>query len=332
MEWVYARPLGTTATAVAMVVLGTLVVLLARLRPETPGVLREVAATAILAGLSWCLAMRSGGRPVLATGVATGLAIAAFVSDWEPLLAGGSVAVAVVAACLAILATQPAATVTLALREALVAGPIALAGGIGALGFGEDARPVLDQTRFSYVVLGLSLLGAFALVYRLGAGLNGLGRRGWALGGAAVLFLIVGLAYSEALAQWGSRDLIEAGRSLRETFNDRFGGVPHPLVAGFGLPALLWGVFTRARRRQGWWVCAFGVAATAPFTTRLMAESLEPRPLILGGLYTLVIGVAVGFAVIRLEQILTGSRGRRARRSEEAVAHRPEPSRWLPLH
>ena len=47
--------------------------------------------------------------------------------------------------------------------------------------------------------------------------------------------------------------------------------------------------------------------------------------------YSLVLGLLVGYAVIRADLFLTGARGRRARRLEELAAHRPEPKRLLPL-
>ena len=41
-----------------------------------------------------------------------------------------------------------------------------------------------------------------------------------------------------------------------------------------GVPALAWGVHMRARRRQGWWVCAFGVAATVPVANSLVNPAI----------------------------------------------------------
>jgi hypothetical protein len=91
----------------------------------------------------------------------------------------------------------------------------------------------------------------------------------------------------------------------------------------------------RARRRQGWWVCAFGVAATAPIANALVNPSVALSEVALSIGYGLVVGLAIGFVVIRLDVALTGpsggSRGRRGRRDEEATALRPEPSRTRPL-
>ena len=59
------------------------------------------------------------------------------------------------------------------------------------------------MARAEYLVLGIGLVGALVLVYRLGAGFHGLGRRGAVVIVAGLVLLAVGLAYSEALAAWG---------------------------------------------------------------------------------------------------------------------------------
>jgi hypothetical protein len=87
----------------------------------------------------------------------------------------------------------------------------------------------------------------------------------------------------------------------------------------------------RARRRQGWWVCAFGVAATAPVTQALLNPAVTVTESGLSVLYGLLGGLVLGFLVIRVDLAVTGPRGRRARRAEEAAAIRPEPPRTAPL-
>ena len=79
------------------------------------------------------------------------------------------------------------------------------------------------------------------------------------------------MAYTEAISQYGSRDVVDVLDEVRSSVRDTLGAVPHPITALLGYPALVWGVFMRARRRQGWWVCAFGVAATAPAPTATTA-------------------------------------------------------------
>ena len=105
---------------------------------------------------------------------------------------------------------------------------------------------------------------------------------------------------------------------------DNLGAFPRPIETVLGVPALAWGCHMRARRRQGWWVCAFGVAATAPVAQAL----LNPRDHACSragsrSLYGVVVGLVIGFVVIRVDLALTGPRGRRARRAEEAA-------RWPP--
>jgi hypothetical protein len=309
--------------------------LVTRVLDDAPELVRQLSAGALTTLLAWGLAVRAGGRAWWAVVLAGSLSTLAFATGWEPLLAGGAVGTAVLAGTLAVLATQPAATFRLAIREALVATLVAAVGAVGVVGFVPDAGgpgAALAVGRFRYVVLALALLGAMGLVYRLGAGFHGLGRRGYVLAGVAVLVLAVTLAYSEALARWGAPELIGFFDGLRDGFREHLHAVPHPIAALLGYPALVWGVFTRARRRQGWWVCAFGVAATATAATRLVDQATPVGTVLLSGLYSIVVGLALGYLVIRTEQALTGTHGRRARRHEEAAAHRPEPGRMHALH
>jgi hypothetical protein len=303
-----------------------------RVSSDVPDVVREISAGTLSTALAFGLAARTGGRPIWAAVLSAGLAATALGTGWEPLLDGAAVGTGVLAATLGVMATVPAATFGRAIREALIATTIGWVGAVGVVAYGPRARLDVDLVRFGYAVLGLSLIGAIALVYRLGAGLHGLGRRGYLVAGGAVLLLAVALAYSEAIAQWGSRDLVGTIDDFRDSTKDALRAVPHLIMALLGYPALVWGVFMRARRRQGWWVCAFGVGVTSPSATRLVAQELSPTSVVLGAIYSVVAGVALGYLVIRTEQSLTGTHGRRARRDEEAGAHRPEPGRFDPLH
>lgn len=307
-------------------------VLAARLSSDLPDLVREASGGTISTLLAFGLAVRTGGRPVWAAVLTAAVAAAAYTSDWEPLLAGAAVGTGVLAATLGVMATIPAANFARAIREVLLATAVGWVGALGVVAYGHDARLDVDLVRFGYVVLGLSLAGAIALVYRLGAGLHGLGRRGYVVAAGAVVMLAFALAYSEAIAQWGSRELVNTIDEVRATTRDLLGAVPHPIMALLGYPALVWGVFMRARRRQGWWVCAFGVAVTSPSATRLVAQEVEAGTVLLGAGYSLALGVLLGYVVIRVEQSLTGTHGRRARRDEEAEAHRPEPGRFEALH
>ena len=287
--------------------------------PWLPQVGSVVVATAYV----WALAARTGGRPFVFGLLTAAVGAVTLGADRDVLRNGAAVMLCVVTAVLAVVATVPAVKLRHAVREVVVAVLIAALGALATVGL----QPSLDVGRFEYVSLGLALAGAFGVVYRLGAGFHGLGRRGIfiVVFGAVVLGLT--LAYAELLARYGTPVLVEwifdAIRWLRETL----GASPRPIIALLGIPALVWGTHMRARRRQGWWVCAFGVGATAPIAQALVdpAVTREETGLAIG--YGLLLGLLVGVLLIRADLALTGQRGRGARRAEEAAAIRPEPAR-----
>lgn len=292
-----------------------------------PGWLCGSGSVAIVTAYSWALAARTGGRPVVVGLLALVLGVAVIVIDDDRLRTGAAVLTCVVAAVLAVMATVPAVRFVHAVREVLVAAVIAAVGALAVVGF----EPVVTVARFEYVTLGLAMLGAFAVVYRLGAGLHGLGRRGVIIVLVGSLVLAVTLAYAEVLRRYGTPGLMSALLDGVAWSRANLGAFPRPLETVLGVPALAWGTHMRARRRQGWWVCAFGVAATAPIASSLVNPSVELSEIALSVGYGLVVGLVIGFVVIRLDLALTGSSGRRGRRAEEAAALRPEPSRTRPL-
>jgi len=308
--------------------LGGLAALVAAMVPVGPDWLGGAGAVAVVSIYSWALAARTGGRPVVFGTLALALGVLVLVADEPVLRTGAAVMTCVVSAVLAVMATVPAVTFPAAAREAVVAVLVAGVGALATVGF----EPVITLTRFEYATLGLAVLGAFGVVFRLGAGLHGLGRRGIVivLVGTAVLALT--LLYAELLRRYGTPGLVATLLEGVHWSRNHLGAFPRPIESVLGIPALAWGCHMRARRRQGWWVCAFGVAATAPIATRLVSTDLGARSVVLGGIYSFVVGAVVGYLVIRVEQSLTGSHGRRARRDEEAEAHRPEPRRTRPLH
>jgi hypothetical protein len=287
---------------------------------------RQAVAGAVGVLLAVGVAVRSGGRAVIAALLALALAAAAVATGWEPLLAGAAVGTGVLAAGLAVLGTVPAPSFLRVVREVVLALVLASVGALAVDGF---AVPV-DPDRFGYTVLALGLVATVAMVYRLGGGLHGLGRRGVAVGVAAVVLLAVALAYTEALAQWGSPGMTDSVDAVTASVRRALGASPHPIEVLVGIPALAWGVSMRARRRQGWWVCAFGATATASVTSRLLTADLAATSTALSVAYGLVLGLALGWVVIRVEQALQPGRGRRARRDDDVV--RTEPGRLRPLH
>ena len=285
--------------------------------------LPQIGAVVVATAYVWALAARTGGRPFvfgLLTAVVGGVTLWA---DRDVLRSGAAVMVCVVSAVLAVVATVPAVKLRHAVREVAVAVLVAALGGLATVGL----QPSLDLGRFEYVTLGLALAGSFVVVYRLGAGFHGLGRRGIfaVVFGAVVLALT--LAYAELLARYGTPVLVEgifdAVRWMRETV----GASPRPIIALLGIPALMWGTHMRARRRQGWWVCAFGVGATAPIAQALTNPSVARGEIALAIGYGVVVGLVVGVVLIRVDLAVSGLRGRGARAAEEAAAIRPEPGR-----
>ncbi|HEU5036184.1 MAG TPA: hypothetical protein VFT70_04220 [Nocardioides sp.] len=310
-----------------LIVLGGLGALGAGAAEVGPAWLCSAGAVAVATAYSWGLAARTGGRPVVVGVLALVLGVATVVSDDDRLRTGAAVLTCVVAAVLAVMVTVPAVRFVHAVREVVIAALVAAVGALAVVGF----EPVVTVARFEYITLGLALLGAFAAVYRLGAGLHGLGRRGVVTVLIGTLVLGVTIAYAELLRRYGTPGLVGTLLDSVTWSRENLGAFPRPLETVLGVPALAWGTHMRARRRQGWWVCAFGVAATAPIANALVNPAVTLDERVLSVTYGLVVGLVIGFVVVRLDQAVTGSSGRRGRRAEEATALRPEPARTRPL-
>ena len=122
---------------------------------------------------------------------------------------GAAAATAVLAACLAVLATRPAATFVAAIGEVVLAMLLATLGAMGVASFSVR----LEVERFGYLVIGVAFLATVALVYRLAGGLHSLGRRGLVLAAGATVLLLVVLVYTAALTRYGSPELVLQVRS-----------------------------------------------------------------------------------------------------------------------
>ncbi|PVG82315.1 hypothetical protein DDE18_12550 [Nocardioides gansuensis] len=310
-----------------LVAAGGLAALVAAAMGLPPRQLDDAGAVAVVTALAWALATRTGGRAVVAGGLALVLGAAAVLIDHEVLRTGAAVMTCVVGGVLAVMLTVPARTYLRAVREVLVATLVAGLTAMAAIGF----SPTVVVTRFDYASLGLALLLVFSVVFRLGAGFHGLGRRGVVTVSVGAVLLVVTLAYAELLRRYGGSGVVGPVNGLVDWATETIGAFPRPIVALLGIPALVWGCHMRARRRQGWWVCAFGVAATVPMAAALLDPAGSFIGAALRALYSLVVGLPLGYLVIRADLALTGPRGARARRAEEAAAHRPEPSRFAAL-
>jgi hypothetical protein len=117
---------------------------------------------------------------------------------------------------------------------------------------------------------------------------------------------------------------------FKASVTDLLGAAPRPVEALVGFPALVWGVAVRGRRRQGWWMCAFGALGAAGVTTSLIRSDVEFWSAMASTGYDVAIGLGIGLAVVFVDGLLTGG-GRRADATRDLVASRPEPDRFTPL-
>ncbi|RYC05533.1 hypothetical protein [Nocardioides zhouii] len=326
--WFVVLGLGAAALAISAVtgILGHLPSGLDRFGAP-PGWLDGAGAVAVVTALSWLLATRTAGRAIISAGLALGLGVASLLIGGRVLPTGAAVLTCVVGSVYAVMVTVPAITWLKAVREAVIATLVAAVTASAAVGF----EPTVAAERFDIAALLLALALVFTIVYRLGAGLHGLGRRGLVIVAIGLAVLVATMAYAELLRRYGAQTFVSSVLDFADATSERIGAFPRPLVVLLGIPALVWGTHVRARRRQGWWVCAFGVAATVPLASGLMAPDSSYVEAGLRAAYSLVLGLVIGYVVIRVDLALTGPKGRRGRRAEEAGAHRPEPSRFAEL-
>ncbi len=312
-------PVGVCGLVVAVGVAA----LVATLVPVGPDWLGGAGSVAVASGYTWALAARTGGRPLVFGGLALAVGVLVLVLDEDYLRTGAAVMTCVVAAVFAVMATVPAVTYWHAARECLIAVLISAAGALATVGF----EPTITVTRFEYATFGLALAGAFLVVYRLGAGLHGLGRRGVVIVVVGGVLVAVSVLYAELLRRYGTPGLVEALIDSVRWSRDHLGAFPRPIETILGIPALAYGCHMRARRRQGWWVCAFGVAGTAAVANALANPAISFAESGLSVTYGLAIGLVFGYAITRLDLAITGPKGRGRRVAEEAGALRPEPRR-----
>lgn len=318
LVWVLLWLAGTLATLPVLVDVGVDV------PDRLPGAGSALLTVLFMVGLSH----RCGGRVVLWGGLT--LIATALWLVWSPswLTAAMAVVAAVSAGVLAVMSTRPAATWWRASIEALIAAAVAGTGAVAVAGFQAE---VLTQ-RFNVAVHLLSLVLTIGVVWGLGAGLHGLGRRGLAmiLGGALLVTFV--LVYGAVLRTYGSDAITGTVEDTVAWMRDTFGGVPRPTEVLVGFPALVWGVSTRSGRRQGWWMCAFGVIGTGTITTSLVSPAAVVDYVALSSVYSVVLGILLGLVVRRVDQLLTGGgSGRRSRRDDAETQIRPEPPRSVPL-
>ncbi len=309
-----------------LVVVGSAAALVAALLGYVDDWLADVGAIATSTAYAWGLAARTGGRPALFSLLALVLGGAVVALDDRVLRSGAAVVTAVLTAVFAVMVTVPVVRFIGAIREVVVALLVAAAGSMATLAW----SPVVDLHRFEYTVLALSLVASFVTVYRLGAGFHGLGTRGVVTVVAGSIMLALTVGYAELLQRYGTHDLVQTLDDAVRWSHHHLGAFPRPIIALVGVPALTWGTHMRARRRQGWWVCAFGIALSAPVAYALIDPGRSVEEAALATAYGVVIGLVLGFLLIRVDLRLTAPRGTRGRRLAEldaATAVRPEPVR-----
>lgn len=310
-----------------LVVAAGLGALVAGLVPVGPGWLGGAGSVAVATAYTWGLAARTGGRPLVFGGLTLAIGVAVLVLDEDHLRTGAAVMTCVVTAVFAVMATVPAPRYLHAVRECVIAVVLSAIGALATVGF----EPTITVARFEYATLGLALVAAFLVVYRLGAGLHGLGRRGVVIVVVGGVLVAVSVLYAELLRRYGTPELVEALLDAVRWSRDHLGAFPRPIETILGIPALAYGCHMRARRRQGWWVCAFGVAGTAAVANALANPAISFEESGLSVAYGLVLGLVLGYLVTRLDLALTGSRGHGRRVAEAAAAVRPEPRRTQAL-
>jgi hypothetical protein len=286
----------------------------------------DVGAVALSTAYAWGFAARTGGRPVIFSLVALVLGGVVVAVDEDALRSGAAVVTAVLAAVFAVMVTVPAGGFIAAVRETIVAFLVSAIGALATLGW----APVVDLHRFEYTVLGLSLIGSFLTVYRLGSGFHGLGTRGIVTVVAGSVMLVLTVGYAELLQRYGTHSLVESVDDAVRWSHHNLGAFPRPIIALLGVPALIWGTHMRARRRQGWWVCAFGIALTAPVAYALVDPGRSVVEVGLATGYGVAIGLVLGFMLIRIDLRLSrgrGARGRRQAEIDEVPTVRSEPGR-----
>ncbi len=296
--------------------------------PVGPTWLPQAGAVVVSTAYAAALAARTGGRPVVFGALTLAVALAAVMVDLAWLRTGAAVGTSSLAAVLAVMATVPAPRVVLVVRECVLALLLAAVGAFATVAY----APTVELTRFEYVSLGLAVAGALGLVYRLGAGLHGLGTRGAiavVVGGAV---LIATLLYAELLRRYGSPGIVDTTLGWVTWSREHLGAFPRPVETVVGIPALAWGCHMRSRRRQGWWLCAFGTAATASTAAALVNPGVSLAETGLSVLYGLVVGLLVALVLIRLDLSVTGDTGPRRRAAgTTSRGPRPEPSRSAAL-
>lgn len=278
---------------------------------------------------TWCavvlLAHRLGGPMPLVAGFSAVCVVVVLLLPWAWVLSAAALVAAVAYGLLGMTMTRPARGVRSA-GEALVAAAAGVVGVVVVSGYDVGVRPY----RFRMLALALALLGGLAIARRLGLGWHSVGRRGVALIVGAIAVVLVTMVYVHLVHNWGSSQVIQSLTGTRGTIREWLGVSPRPIEAFLGFPALVWGAAVRSRRRQGWWMSAFGALAATGVATSLVQRSVTVGAAAAATGYDVLIGTAIGLLLVGLDRLLTGG-GLRGRAGAGGDRLRREPARTASL-
>ena len=278
---------------------------------------------------TWCavvlLAHRLGGPMPLVAGFSAGCVLVVLLLPWAWVLSAAAMVAAVAYGLLGMSMTRPARGVRSA-GEGLVAAASGVVGTVVVTGYDVGVRP----HRFRMIALALALLGGLAIARRMGLGWHSLGRRGVAVIVGTLVVVLVTMVYVHLVHNWGSSQVMHSLTGSRGTLREWLGVSPRPIEALVGFPALVWGAAVRSRRRQGWWVSAFGALAATGVATSLVQRSVSIGAAAAATGYDLLIGTALGLLLVGLDRMLTGD-GLRRRVGPAGDRVRREPARTASL-
>lgn len=280
------------------------------------------SAAVLLVLLAGVLTYRCGGWILVWTPMAAVLAIAAqFGPNFIVVAAAGTTAV--LAAVAAVLLTRPAHSILEVLREVGVFLAVALSGTVAVAAWNA---PVMVRT-FSAVTLVAAMTVMIAIVWNLGTGQHGLEAKQMKIFIGVAAFAVLLAVYGGFVRNYGSPAITEAMEGLVAAIRSNAGGVPRPLQALIGFPALIVGTSLRSQRREGWWVCVFAVIGAVVISTSLVHPAAYPSYFVYSTAYSAAIGLVIGLI---LRQIFVGGRTPKSGRAVEP-RRRVEPNRLAPL-
>jgi len=301
----------------------TLVAATAIVDVGAPSWLWRPAAAALLVCFSLILTHRVGGHMRIWVTLTSVLAILAWLTGMNTLLAGAAGATAVLSAVTAVLFTEPAPTALKALREYAVLLALSISGAIGVAAWNANVNPRM----FGLVAMLVAVVFAVATVWSLGSGLHGLNKHHLKPLAVVALVAVALFFYGSFLRTSGSATLTTFLDESIVWMRQSIVGVPRPYEFLIGFPALIVGTSLRSRYREGWWICVLAVVGSVIVTVSLVNPAAYPSYFALSTLYSAILGLVIGLVI---RAVLMRPRGRRSARAVQ-LPKRVEPKRLAPL-